>query len=291
MTSAETRQLRIVSVGAHPADVFDQSGGTMAHHTSRGDYVACVVLTHGARVHDEVISHSMAHREQVPEESELQTLMAERSDVKAEEVRTACKMLGVEDVYFFGADDAVLLLAEEPVRRLARMFRELRPDIVLTHFPKEGDGLTNPHAIAGQITMYAIQLAASVDPGDRRPPHRVAQVFFFGGGAAHARSDVWSSEGGFYNDVFVDITDVIDKKLAAMDCLVSQGYAGAYARKRLEASDGAFGTRARVAYAEPFIALRSETHYYLPLTEQMLEVAESSDHEIMARYSYRLPVD
>jgi 4-oxalomesaconate hydratase len=291
MTSTETRQLRIVSVGAHPADVFDQAGGTIAHHTSRGDYAACVVLTHGARVHDEVISQAMAHREEVPDDSELRALMAERSDVKAEEVRTACKMLGVDDVYFFGADDAVLLLSEEPVRRLARMFRELRPDIVLTHFPKEGNGLTNPHAIAGQITMYAVQLAASVDPGDRRPPHRVTQVFFFGGGAAHARSDVWSSEGGFYNDVFVDITDVIELKLAALDCLVSQGYAGAYARKRLEASDGAFGTRARVAYAEPFITLRSETHYYLPVPEQMLLAAESSDHETMARYSYRLPVD
>lgn len=32
--------VRIVSIGAHPADVFDQSGGTMAHHTSRGGYVA-----------------------------------------------------------------------------------------------------------------------------------------------------------------------------------------------------------------------------------------------------------
>ena len=100
-------------------------------------------------------------------------------------------------------------------------------------------------------------------------------------------------QGGDYleYDVFIDITDVIEKKLAALDCLVSQGYAGAYARKRLEASDGAFGTRARVAYAEPFITLRSETHYYLPVTEQMLLVAKSSDHETMARYSYRLPVD
>ena len=43
--------LRILSIGAHPADIFDQSGGTMAHHVQRGDYVGCVVLTHGARVH------------------------------------------------------------------------------------------------------------------------------------------------------------------------------------------------------------------------------------------------
>ena len=113
--------LRILSIGAHPADIFDQSGGTMAHHTSRGDYVACVVLTHGARVHDAVISDSMFHREEVPDESDLLALMEERSDVKAEEVRKGCKILGVEDIYFFGADDAVLLVTEETVKRLARI--------------------------------------------------------------------------------------------------------------------------------------------------------------------------
>ena len=101
----------------------------------------------------------------------------------------------------------------------------------------------------------------------------------------------WDSNNLYIAWQLVDITDVIELKLAALDCLVSQGYAGAYARKRIEASDGAFGTQAHVAYAEPFIALRSVTHYYLPVPEQMLLAAESSDHETMARYSYRLPVD
>jgi len=286
-----TRPLRILSIGAHPADVFDQCGGTLAHHTSRGDYAACVVLTHGARVHDEVISDSMSHRQEIPESPELLALMAERSDVKADEVRAACKILGVEDVYFFGADDAVLLVTEEAVRRLARLLRKVRPDIVLTHFPKQGDGLTNSHAIAGQIAMHAIGFAGSVDPGDRNPPHRVAQVFFFGEGAASVRAGLWAAEGGYSNDVFIDITDVIEKKLAVLDCLVSQGYDGAYARKRLEASDGAFGIAAGCAYAEPFISLRQEIHYYLPITDEMLAAAKASDHERMARYSYRLPVD
>ena len=31
-----SESLRILSVGAHPADIFDQSGGTMAHHAARG---------------------------------------------------------------------------------------------------------------------------------------------------------------------------------------------------------------------------------------------------------------
>lgn len=283
--------LRLLSIGAHPADIFDQSGGTMAHHVQRGDYVACVVLTHGARVHDAVISDEMFHREEIPEGSELVELMKERSDVKAEEVRRACKILGVEDVYFFGADDAVLLVTEETVKRLARWLRVVRPDIVLTHFPKEGHAFTNPHAIAGQIAMYAIQLAGSVDPGDRNPPHKVAQVFFFGTGAAALPKNVWEAEGGYYNDVFIDITDVVDKKLAALDALVSQGYGGAYARKRIETSDGAFGNAARCAYAEGFISLHAEVHYYLPVTEHALQLARLSDHEVIKQVSYRYPVE
>lgn len=283
--------LRIVSIGAHPADIFDQSGGTMSHHVARGDAVSCIVLTHGARVHDRVISDEMFHRREIPEASELRDLMAERSDVKADEVRAACKILGVEDIHFFGADDAVLLVTEDIVRRLARLLRRLKPDIVLTHFPKEGDGLTNPHAVAGQIVQRAIGLANGVDPGDRTPPHRVARVFFFGIGAAKVPRSVWDARGGYYNDVFIDITDVVDKKLAALDCLVSQGYGGAYARKRIETSDGAFGMAGQCAYAEGFISAGAETHYYLPLSDHTLTVARSSDHENIRRNSYRISVD
>lgn len=283
--------LRLLSIGAHPADIFDQSGGTMAHHVDRGDTVACAVLTHGARVHDAVISDAMFHRDEIPDDSELQEIMQERSDVKVDEVRAACNILGVTDLHFFGADDAVLLVTSETVKRLARTIRELRPDIVLTHFPKEGDGLTNAHAIAGQTVMHAIGFASSVDPGDSTPPHRVARVFYFGAGAARLRSNVWDSEGGYYNDVFIDITDVIQKKLAALDCLESQGYSGAYARKRIETNDGAFGVSGGCAYAEGFISASAETHYYLPVNDYALKKAKSSDHENINRYVYRLPVD
>ena len=280
--------LRILCIGAHPADAFDQSGGTMAHHASRGDYVACVVITHGARVHDAVISEEMSHRSEIPDAPELLKLMAERSDVKVNEVRAAGKILGFEDVYFLGEDDAVLIVTEDLVRRLARLIREVRPDVVLTHFPKEGDGVTNAHAIAGQVAIRASSFAGGVDPGDRNPPHRVAQTFFFG---IAQRSSVWDSEGGYYNDVFVDITDVVDKKLAALDALVSQGYGGAYARKRIETSDGAFGAAAGTAYAEAFISMRAQTHDYLPLADHTMRAARLSDHERMASYSYRIPVD
>ncbi|MBM3264508.1 MAG: PIG-L family deacetylase, partial [candidate division Zixibacteria bacterium] len=276
--------LHILSIGAHPADIFDQSGGTMAHHVAAGDRVSCIVMTHGARVHDKVISDQMFHAEQVPEAGTLTALMQERSDVKAQEVRTACRHLGVEEVYFMGVDDAILLPDREVVRQLARMLRSLRPDVILTHFPEEGGGIWNPHAVAGQMVMLALGYAGSVDPGDRNPPMHVMQIFYWGTGAAAIPRSVWDARGGYYNDVFIDITDVVDKKLAALDALESQGYGGTYARKRIETSDGAFGGAGGVPYAEGFIKLSAETHYYLPIADSARQGKRESDHERMARY-------
>lgn len=288
-----SKLLRLLVVGAHPADIFDQSGGTMAHHAARGDWVGCIVLTHGARVHDRVISEEMFHRTEVPEGDELVRMMALRSDVKAKEVVAACELVGVkeQDIYFFGEDDAILTVNESNVRRLARMIRQLKPDVLITHFPKENGGIGSAHATAGQIVMHALALAASVDPGDRNPPHRGVQVFFFGQGAAAVRGGVWSSEGGYTNDVFIDITDVAHIKVACLDALQSQGYGGAFARKRIDASDGAFGAVVCTAYAEGFIRNTPTLNHYLPISELDLEIARLSDHEIISRRGYRVSDD
>jgi LmbE family N-acetylglucosaminyl deacetylase len=284
--------LRILVVGAHPADVFDQSGGTMAHHVQRGDWVGCAVLTHGARVHDKVVADDMYHRKEIPGSAKLKEIMVERADVKSKEVIKACSILGVKekDVYFLGADDAVLLPNEAIIRKVARLIRKLRPNVIITHFPRENGGVGSQHATTGQIVMHAIPLAAAVDPGDKTPPCQIAQVFYFGCGAASVRADVWGADGGYTNDIFVDITDVADKKTAALDAMQSQGYGGAYARKRIETEDGAFGSRVKVPYAEGFISAYSTTHYYLPVSEITLEHAKDSTHEAIRRSSYRVNI-
>ncbi|MCC6126391.1 MAG: PIG-L family deacetylase [Pirellulales bacterium] len=291
-TAKQHTPLRILVVGAHPADVFDQSGGTMAHHVARGDWAGCAVLTHGVRVHDKVVSDDMFHRKEIPEAAELNKIIVERADAKSKEVIKACSILGVkeQDVYFLGADDAVLLANEAIVRKVARLIRKLRPNVIITHYPLENAGVGSQHATTGQIVMHAINLAAAVDPGDKTPPCEIAQVFFFGTGSAAVRSEVWGAQGGFYNDIFVDITDVAEKKIACLDAMASQGYGGDYARKRIEASDGAFGSRVKVPYAEGFISCYSTTQYYLPVSEINLEHSKDSNHEAINRSSYRVKV-
>jgi LmbE family N-acetylglucosaminyl deacetylase len=284
--------LRILVIGAHPADVFDQSGGTMAHHIQRGDWVGCAVVTTGVRVHDKVVSDEMQKRKEIPGAEELRKIMTERTAVKEKEVVKAVSLLGVreQDVYFLRVNDAVLLVNEKLIRQIASLIRTLRPDVIITHFPYEDAGLGTAHAITGQMVVHAIPLAAGVDPGDTKPPHKVTQVFFFGQGAAAARTHLWSSQGGFYNDVFVDITDVAAKKVACLDAMGSQDYSGAYSRKRIETDDGAFGSQIYTPYAEGFISLYSTTNYYLPVSQINLRNSKSSDHETTDRRSYRVNV-
>lgn len=284
--SNSTDKLRIMCIGAHPADIFDQSGGTMAHHIERGDEVACVVLTHGARVHDEVLATDMFRRESIPDADELNEMMAERAEVRTNESRRACNLLGIQELFFFGEEDGVILPDLNQVKRLASLFRQWKPDVIITHFPFEDGGLWSTHASTGHIVMMARWAAAVVEPGDARPPHQVAMTFFWG--QASARS-IWDTRLNVYNDVIVDISDVIERKLEALECLESQGYPQTlYTRKRVETSDGHLGMRGGVAYGEAFISECAQSHTHLPVSKLMLELSRLADREQLDRMSKKI---
>ena len=65
--------------------------------------------------------------------------------------------------------------------------------------------------------------------------------------------------------VYVDISDVAERKVKAIDQLKSQNYAGPLARKTVECFDGVQGAPGGVPDAECFIRLHSETYRYLPV--------------------------
>lgn len=46
----------ILTIGAHPADVFDLAGGTLANFSGLGHDVYLAVITHGAYSHAQVIT-------------------------------------------------------------------------------------------------------------------------------------------------------------------------------------------------------------------------------------------
>jgi len=268
--------LRILCVGGHPADTFDCAGGTLAHHVAQGDAVTVVALTQGTRIHDVVISERLRFAVSVPEPEALQALMAERAKVKEDEVVRACAFLGITDVRFFGYDDEVRTVREELIVRMARLLREVRPDVVVTHDPHELGVYGVHHAATSQLVLEGISAAGSVGVGDPNQPHRVAQVYFTVT-ALQYPLNVLSSRSGWFPDLLVDITDVVEQKVRALDALRSQQYGGDYARKRTEINDGAMGVIAGTAYAEGFITYLPELAHTFPVSAGRLRLARLSE--------------
>jgi len=263
--------LNILVVAGHPADLFDHCGGTLAHHVRRGDRVTCVGLTHGARVHDVVIAEELRFQEKSPEPERLERLMQERAKVKHAEVIEACGILGVTDVRFLNHDDSVLLVTHELVEGVARVIREVRPHVVITHHPFENGGVANHHGTAGQIVLHAISCASNVVPGDPNPGYRVAQVFFMAPVLATFAGTPLAAQVPVFCDYYVDITDVVELKVKAWDKIRSQQYGGNYGRKAAETWNGKDGFHMGWGYAEGFVRYHPEIGEYLTVSRELLD--------------------
>jgi len=101
----------------------------------------------------------------------------------------------------------------------------------------------------------------------------VPEVYFKAIHTALMRSNVLTHATSGFADVYVDISDVIELKVKALDKMKSQQYNGAYARKTCEAHEGTFGSIAGVAYAEAFIRYNSRVYDYLPVSYYAMERA------------------
>jgi LmbE family N-acetylglucosaminyl deacetylase len=274
--------IRILAVGAHPADAFDQAGGTLAHHVAEGDQVSALILTGGANSHD----WRLQDRHMQADESFNRGKEIDASkDEKTDEVRRACAELGIKDLHFLGREDDEELLTQEMIFEIAEKFRELRPHIVITHHPYEEGGF-KLHASAGRGVLYARRActASSRLPGT---PYLVPIVYFMSPMAYVQHNSL--NQGSFFRpDVYVDITDVVEKKIRAIDCIQTQYYGGLYARKTVEISDGLSGNIAWTSYAEQFQRFTPPLCYKLPISEFEIRTAEEPREETMLRRGYML---
>lgn len=192
--------------------------------------------------------------------------------VKEKEIIGAGKELGLTDIRMLHEEDDVLLVNKETILKVNKVIREEKPDILITHHPLTEGGLLTTHPIVGQITLLANEAAGARWTRDESlPPHQVSQVFFIG--TVHGKP--WSTSHIYHPEwqIFVDITDVVDRKVKALDHLVSQRYHADYARKRIEVCDGWKGTRMSVPYAETFVPMMPEIYHYLPIQQETLDTS------------------
>ena len=149
---------RALAVGAHPDDIEFGCGATLAKWAQSGCEVSLLVCTDGSKGTWDANADTAA-------------LVSRRQREQSE----AARRLGATgEVRFLGAVDGELEVTMDLRSRMARIIRELRPDVVLGHDPWKRWRLHPDHRAAGFLIMDAVVAA--------RDPH-----FFTEHGIAHHR--------------------------------------------------------------------------------------------------------
>lgn len=189
----------VLVVVAHPDDIDFGMSGTVAALVAAGSSVHYAIATSGeAGPPEDAVRHELAA-------------------LREQEQRAAAAAVGVDDVRFLGLPDGHLEPNLELRRAIARVIRQVRPDLVLCQSPeRRWDRIyaSHPdHLAVAEATMAAVY-------PDARNPHAHVELLAEGH-EPHAVPEVWVV-GLEPPDVFVDITDVIDRKAKALGSHASQ---------------------------------------------------------------------
>jgi 4-oxalomesaconate hydratase len=254
--------VKVMTVYAHPADTITNCGGTLARHAAAGDEVVALIITHGGRVHAN--RYAEEWRKDAPDEAITAAGIDDIAAYKWDELRRAADIVGIHKLIGLDNDDRVAALRETVVDQVAEQIAGERPDVLICDYPLNPVVASNTHTVATTTALAALGRTGNFLRNlDGRAEFHVKQVFF-------TSLPVFAPDGlslfGVRNDVFVDITPVVGKKIAAMDCFDSQGYSGLFARKLIEANNGELGRSAGVNFAEAFYRMNNETHDLLPVT-------------------------
>src|SRR5580692_6911553 len=218
----------VLAVYAHPDDADVACGGSLARWAKAGSTVHLVVCTDGGK----------GTMDPAVEPREL-------AAARAAELESSSALIGLSSIENLGFLDGELTDSDDFRRTLVERVRRFRPEIVCGHDPTAvffGQNYFNhrDHRIAGAALLDAVAPAAAL-------PH-----YFPDAGPAHQVLTVLLS-GTLEPDEWVDVTNTIETKAAAVECHRTQfagqdGWAGEAVRRRAAEE----GRRAGVTYAEGF---------------------------------------
>jgi LmbE family N-acetylglucosaminyl deacetylase len=138
--------------------------------------------------------------------------------LRQEEQRAAAKAVGVSDLRFLGYPDGRLELTLDLRRDISRVIRQVRPQRVLTSSPErwwDRIGASHPdHMTVGESTLRAVY-------PDARNPFAFPELLADEGLEAWTVEEVWLGASPRAEHA-VDVTDVIERKWAALKSHVSQ---------------------------------------------------------------------
>jgi LmbE family N-acetylglucosaminyl deacetylase len=192
---------RALVVVAHPDDADFGSAGTLATWAAEGTEVTYCLCTDG---------DAGGFDPDVPRDA--------IAGIRQEEQRAAAKEVGAHEVVFLGYPDGQLVPSFELRRDITRVIRQVRPDRILIQSPEiMWDRLpaSHPdHRAAGEAALAAVY-------PDARNPFTHTSLLRDEGLEAWTVHDLWVMGSATPNH-WVDITDVFDRKVAALRRHTSQ---------------------------------------------------------------------
>lgn len=188
-------------VSAHSADFVWRCGGAIALHASRGWHVKIVCLSYGERGESAKLWRESGMT--------LEKVKASRR----EEAQAAATLLG-GDVEFFDLGDYPMRVPDEALYRLADLYRELKPEFVLTH------SLEDPYNFDHPLATHVAQEARVIAQAHGHEPHGTVlgapPVFLF---EPHQPEQCnWKPQA------YLDITPVWETKRKAFELMAAQEY-------------------------------------------------------------------
>lgn len=221
----------VLVVAAHPDDEVLGCGGTIIKHVNQGDNVSLLFLTDGVGARQNQTSVD-AH----------QVAISSRQNA----LNKSCAILGVQNVEQHQFPDNQL--DTEPLINLIQVvekaINQCRPEIIYCHFA--GD-LNIDHQLVNRAVMTAARPTSTTC---------VKQILSF----EVLSSTEWHSSTNvkFNPTVFVDISDEMPKKMAALNAYAEELRAAPHSRsiECIEANNLVWGHKFGCGYAEPFVLER-----------------------------------
>ena len=222
---------KILVILAHPDDPEFFCGATIRRWTQMGHEVRYCLLTRGDKGSNDPATRSF-----------------DLAVLREQEQKAAAHEVGVEAVRFLDYEDGCLVPTMETRKRVTRIIREERPDIVVScdptnMFPNEASINHPDHRAAGQIVVDAIFPATG-------------NVMYFPellleGLEPHSVKEVWLSVTSQPN-VVIDVTATWEDKIRALEQHRSQIGEPAKLEERMRSRRAADSTPEAPRYEEKF---------------------------------------
>jgi LmbE family N-acetylglucosaminyl deacetylase len=208
----------LLAFGAHPDDIEFGCGGVIANETRAGRKVHFVICSHG-----EAGTHGTPRQ-------------------RTAEAKKAAKILGATIEFIELDGDAHLEIRAAHTIKLAKIIRQIRPQILLA--PSVGENQHPDHWRVGKIVRDAARLAryGGVKELRQQTPHAIEQLFFYA-----VTSD---AEPRDISPVLIDVSapEIISAWTAAMAAHESQVRARNYIELQLTRAR-LLGARAGIGHA------------------------------------------